>query len=161
MAVLCNFLMLLSPCHPMSLALQHLLAWTWTRSQGWGRRSRRRWWRRSNHRRVLWKAMRVGEWMWCENRLDGVGKGRGNGCFHLPSLGDIPAVRRHAYVPGVGPGWHAEDAMNSLSINKFTQTQRKRLVNSLSTSEFPQTRRKRFMSKSKECTEYITSLWKI
>jgi len=50
--------------------------------------------------------------------LDGVSKGRGNGCLHLPSLGDMPGFRRHTYlVPGIGLGWHA---MNSFWRSKST-----------------------------------------
>jgi hypothetical protein len=135
----------------MFIALQLPLAWPWTRGRGrgrgWGWKRRRR----SGHHRILWRAMKglwktmgVGERMWCEKRLDGAGKGRGNGCLHLASLGDMPGLRRHAHLPGSGLVWHSVDTMNALSIMKFTQTQRKRLV-----------------SKSKGCCEYITILSQI
>lgn len=60
--------------------------------------------------------MRVGEGMWCEKRLDGVGKGRGNIFLHLPSFANVSSLRRHA-----------KDTKNSLSISKFTETHNQRL----------------------------------
>ena len=92
-----------------------------------------------------------------------MGKGRDNGCLHLPSLGDMPALRRHAYVTGVGLGrhgvglrWHTKNAMNSVSISKFSQTERKRLVNCLNKKTYR--KRKRWVSKSQDCYEYIAGL---
>ena len=105
--------------------------WSWSRSRGWGQSWRRgtRRWRRSRYR-VLWRAMRVGEGMWCEKRLDGAGKGRGNGCLYLPSLGDLSGPRRHAHIAlGIGLVWHDKYSMSSLSISiKSTQAERKRLA---------------------------------